>query len=491
MRTSAILLSLVFCCDGLAATLNASSHLGPPTSTTFLSGSGYAAGEVAKIYFDRSLVKSIKVQPDGSFTGVELQIPGTAVPELHLIKTLGKTSKLTAQTQFWVHTDWPQAGATAGHTNANAYENLLNENTLLTADVLWRRPIPGYTPSPGSLAWINPIAANGRVYILAGKRLSAFKIATSKLEWSQKIAPDLTGLAALPVPAASQYVVFVGTGTGVTSYRENGTPWWTKTLPKDVTGFAMPATIVAADNGYVYTRQSGVHGFTTLTALRAADGSVAWFKTFTPPDESAYPAVADGRLYTRENGTNLSAFDAATGQALWSEPLSPDFKLRDPIAANGLVYVNVSPGDTVASGGLHALHAEDGTDAWFNPNGENHTTLRIAAVNKGHLYEEFSANLPTAHVGQRVGLVDALTGADFGGLNGEMAEFSLSVSAAANGIVYGDGYSEFFGATAGAWTNSGELVRDFIDIDSLGNNIIIADGKIFRRDGGYLYAIGN
>lgn len=64
-------------------------------------------------------------------------------------------------------------------------------------------------------------------------------------------------------------------------------------------------------------------------------------------------------------------------------------------------------------------------------------------------------------------------------------------STTVNGIVYGDGYNEFFGATAGAWTNGGELVRDFAEVQALGNSIIIADGKIFRRCCGYVYAIGN
>ena len=69
-------LSLCISCQAFSATITATSHLGPPTSVTTLSGSGYAPSEVARFYFDRALVKTVRVGADGNQTRTVEHPPG-------------------------------------------------------------------------------------------------------------------------------------------------------------------------------------------------------------------------------------------------------------------------------------------------------------------------------------------------------------------------------------------------------------------------------
>lgn len=469
-----------------AATLADNPHVGPPTSATALTGAGYAPNEQVDVYFDNALVKTAVANTSGAFSGVKLIVPGNAVPELHVIKVVGHNSHVVSQAQFWVHTDWPQAESSAGHTNANAFENLLNSATLQTAHVLWSKPVPGYPAGGTPGGEIPPIVANGRAYVATGQKLSCYKTATGTYQWTRTIGAGLTSPAALPIPAANGYVVFAGTNTGVAAHKEDGTPLWIKSLP------GAGWSVAAAADGLVFAMQAGLNAPGRLYALDGATGAIAWAKVITT-GYADRPAVSNGALYTITAGgtTNLLvAYDAITGKTLWTRTVAqPNSNWLTSVAATkDAVYVSAIPGSGGVSAdhaGVYAYQTSNGTPKWFHPS--DLPAQRIAAIGGGYVYLGY--DLPTAHAGPWADRLNATTGAFINTIRGTSGLRNIIV---ANNIVYGDDRDDFQSTlTASAWTNASSLVRFFNFPNGIFGGLAIADGKIFHWNGGNLEVLGN
>jgi PQQ-like domain len=482
---------LVVAQEAPAASVTDNPHVGPPTSVTIVSGSGYGANEGIDLYFDNALVKTTSANASGAFAGVSLTIPANAVPELHVIKAVGRTTKIASQNQYWVHTDWPQARSTAGHTNANAYENRLNAKTLQNAHVLWRKAVPGYPAGGTPDGELPPIVANGQVYVATGGKLTAFRVTSGAFQWTQTVGTGLTSPAAMVVPGSGGYGVFAGTNTGVSAFRDNGSPWWKKTLP----GTAW--RVVAVDNGFVYALQAGLNTPGRLYALKASDGSLVWSKTLNY-GFADWPAVANGTLYAVSAptyGNTLTAYNAATGGQLWSKTVTPskDHQITSLAVASDSVYVEIAWLDVSydqKESGTYAFSAANGSKRWYHP-AVAFLGQGIAAVGGGYVYE---ALWPCTKIcSQFNSLLNAKTGVEVGVLAGRGigdSRYGLENLVIANGVVYGDNLD--YGPntyTASAWTNQDTLIRNFPFPRFKG--LVVADGKLFHWDGGYLAVLGN
>ena len=152
----AILLFAGFCFGQPAVSLSINS--GPPTANLLVSGSGFAPNAAIDIYFDATPKALAIANGSGSFSGLAIQAPASALPGEHWVSAAQRSSGTGAQTQFLVNTNWLQSGFTATEDRVNHYENVLNPSTVAGADLLW-------SFTTGSAVASSPAVANGVVYV--------------------------------------------------------------------------------------------------------------------------------------------------------------------------------------------------------------------------------------------------------------------------------------------------------------------------------------
>ena len=103
-----------------------SPKTGPPTSQVMVSGTGFGAFEAVDIYFDTTDEALASTGADGSFSGITISVPGSAVPGTHFITGVGRHSGLSAQAPFKVNANWLQFRFANKHRGVNPYENVLS-----------------------------------------------------------------------------------------------------------------------------------------------------------------------------------------------------------------------------------------------------------------------------------------------------------------------------------------------------------------------------
>ncbi|HEX6484853.1 MAG TPA: PQQ-binding-like beta-propeller repeat protein [Ktedonobacteraceae bacterium] len=169
----------------------------------------------------------------------------------------------------------------------------------------------------------------------------------------------------------------------------NGSPLWSRTLPRDSFTF-FQLTVVnrvvyvlseadtiealrASDGALLWSYTSRmlsvltvadgvVYGGTKdghLSALRASDGFPLWTYTSLTP-QSFSPVVADGRVFLNLQGGGMDVLRAGTGGLLWRyTPPVPALQLFPlPLVTNGVVYAATQDGH------LYALRASNGSTVW-------------------------------------------------------------------------------------------------------------------------------
>ena len=126
----------------------------------------------------------------------------------------------------------------------------------------------------------------------------------------------------------------------------NGSPLWSRTLPRDSPAF-IQLTVV---NSVVYVSSEA----DTIDALRASDGSLLWSYTSRMPAAST---VADGVVYLSTQDGHLYALRASDGFLLWTyASLTPQSFF--PVVADSMVYLNLQ------GGGMDVLRAGTGVLLW-------------------------------------------------------------------------------------------------------------------------------
>src|ERR1019366_5683255 len=333
---------------------------GPPTDRVTVSGTGFGADEAVDIYFDTTDLALAATNPSGSFTGIRLTIPPSAVPGAHWITGVGRTSGLAAQTTFIVQTDWSQFRRGPQHHGYNPTENILNVSNVGDMQVRWTATTRGAVES-------SPAVANGVVYVGSGDdKVYAFNTATGQLIWSAAIGAPAAEVASSP--AVANGVVYVGAGDGKL-YAFNaatGQPTWSAATGQPI--YSSPAVA----NGVVYVGSGN-----KLYALNAATGQSIWSAPTNGYSVASSPAVANGVVYVGSGDDKLYAFNAATGRLVWSAATS-NYLWSSPAVANGVVYVG-SDDDK-----LHAFDAATGEPLWSAATGSS--VASSPAVANGVVY---------------------------------------------------------------------------------------------------------
>ena len=119
---------------GPAVTLRLS--IGPPTTVTTVTGSGFGANETVDLFFDTTSEALASTSATGSFTQ-RLTVPASASPGRHSITADGRASHLSAQRPFLVQTNWSSFRSTAQHTGVNPYENVLSPTNVPGMNQMW------------------------------------------------------------------------------------------------------------------------------------------------------------------------------------------------------------------------------------------------------------------------------------------------------------------------------------------------------------------
>jgi len=332
---------------------------GPPTEKVAVRGTGFAANEAVDLYLDTTDLALATTGPHGSFSGIHLTVPASALPGEHWITGVGRSSGLAAQTPFLVRTDWPQFLGGPEHHGYNSTENVLNASNVAGLQLLWKASTQGINSSPvlangviyvesllrylyafdavtGKLLWMapagnssnnyaaTPAVANGVVYAVANDGLFAFDADTGQPQWHAFSGSGTGGLT------VANGLVYVDAGDFYAVNAATGQPLWSAPIGSYFQAMAGVA------NGVVY--KGGLDGF--MYALDAATGQQIWKSAYTLGSMGGAADVANGVVY-EQSYNFFFAFDTASGQTLWSAALDPMVSGQvssSPAVANGVVY---------------------------------------------------------------------------------------------------------------------------------------------------------
>src|SRR5580704_1006180 len=145
----AVFLAPAFCFGQPVISLSVSS--GPPTTSVQVSGRGFAPYAEVDVYFDTQDEALAQADGLGSFTGIAIQAPASALPGDHWVSAVERTGQVGAQAQFRVHTDWNEFHR-RNMKRYNPYENVLNVSNVGGLQLKWKHALQffgsaGYTDS--------------------------------------------------------------------------------------------------------------------------------------------------------------------------------------------------------------------------------------------------------------------------------------------------------------------------------------------------------
>jgi outer membrane protein assembly factor BamB len=122
------------------AVITLSKRVGPPSTSTSVSGVGFGANETVTIKFDSTTVGSATTDGGGSFPATAIIVPRSARPGSHQVCTRGETSGLTAVAPFRVQTDWRLSRFSPNGDGVNPYENVIGATNVSGLTQLWDAP---------------------------------------------------------------------------------------------------------------------------------------------------------------------------------------------------------------------------------------------------------------------------------------------------------------------------------------------------------------
>src|SRR5689334_6846490 len=192
-----------------AASVSALPAAGPPTSRATVSGSGFQPGETVDLFLDTTHLAAVTADAGGAFAGATIRIPAAALPGEHWLSAVGRTSRLSAQTQFLVRTNWPSFRDNPALTGFNAVENVLSPASVGGLTETWNAATGG--PVYGTSS---PVVAGGLVYVAAQVRVqhqrpglvSAFDAVSGAPRWSR----HTDGYLGWSAPVFANGVLYVG-----------------------------------------------------------------------------------------------------------------------------------------------------------------------------------------------------------------------------------------------------------------------------------------
>jgi outer membrane protein assembly factor BamB len=443
---------LLFSSLCFSQTIALAPNVGPPTTKTLVSGSGFTPYAPIRIFFGRTRLSAGNADATGSFKNLGIRVPRSALPGKHPVTAGDLDSGMSARAQFLVRTDWRQYGFDAQHSGDNLYENLLSKDNVGGLQLLW-------THFTGAATSTSPAVAYGILYVAGGNNdFNALNSVTGELLWTYH--EEGSG-ANEWTPAVADGMVYFGTrdDTVYALDAKAGNLVWKYTIgPWYVGG----SPVVA--NGFVYVVSEDYY----VLALDAKTGALQWQFSMGPWAFS--PAVGDGVLYVVDDYGSLYALDASSGKLLWSR-----WSLySSPVVFNGVVFVG---GGDVNANVVYALDAKTGTVLW------TFSTDALAAsgpsISDGVLY-----------IGCNDGSVYALnatTGALVWKYTGLDPLFHSS-PAVANGVLYvGSRGGHVYALSA----SNGVLLWTYQSAEELDSSPAVANGVLyFGGSSGNLYAFG-
>ncbi len=384
----------------VAPTITLTPAAGAPGSSLKVSGSNFGSNEAVDIYFDTTDEALASTNPTGSFSGIRIPVPTSAVPGTHWVTGVGRQSGLSAQSPFKVQTNWAQFRDLPNHTGFNSTENVLSTSNVSNMDVSWSAGTGGAIDS-------SPAVFNGTVYVGSyNGSLYAFNALNGTQLWSAATS----NIIYTSSPAVANSVVYIGSldGNLYAFNTRTGTQLWSAATYSPID--SSPAVA----NGVVYVGSEG--DYYSFYAFNAQTGAQLWSAAIGYVNSS--PAVANGVVYVGSLDGSFYAFNAQTGAQLWSVfgSFYPD--LSSAAVANGVVYIGSTDGT------LHALNAQNGTQLWSVSTGNSIESS--PAVANGVIYVgSEDGNLYAFNAQTGTQLWSAATGSSI-----------QSSPAVANGVVY-------------------------------------------------------
>jgi outer membrane protein assembly factor BamB len=303
------------------AVLTLSVSVGPPTTKTRVSGTGYTPGEIVCVGFDQTRVGSVRTDTTGSFSRT-FRVPASALPGRHSIRGNGRTGGDYAEADFLVRTDWPQYHFDHAHTGFNRFENVLSPSNVSGLQVAWSFPGP-------CTSYSGPVAVDGTVYVgNYCNTLYALDEGTGAMKWSAA-----TGGKVDATPAVVGEIVYVGAGDGkVYAFnKDTGTRLWSYATGSVI--YSSPAV----RNGIVFIGSTN----SNLYALDGSTGALLW-SVLTGGAVNSTPVVAGGVVYVGSADGSLYAIDEHTGGILWTGPTGGE--VSSPAVRRNEVFVGSSAG---------------------------------------------------------------------------------------------------------------------------------------------------
>ncbi|MEP6603200.1 MAG: PQQ-binding-like beta-propeller repeat protein [Spartobacteria bacterium] len=169
--------------------------------------------------------------------------------------------------------------------------------------------------------------ANGRIYVIAGNQLWAFKLDGTPA--FPTITVGFTGNNYSEGPILDGGFVYFQAGGLLQKYDSSGAAQWTSASTGD-------NTQPAISGGFVYknTESGQIRKYDKVTGVEVLGGG---FPIATTSSQASL-AVVNGRIFHKTD--ELRVYDATTGAALWNQPIGGSSTYySSPALANGAVYV--------------------------------------------------------------------------------------------------------------------------------------------------------
>jgi outer membrane protein assembly factor BamB len=437
-----------------AASLALAPTLGPPTTSTKVTVSGFGAHTAVDVYFDTidMCLVATNAQGSGSCT---LKVPAAAQPQNHWISAVQRSSGSIVQAPFTVRTDWLHPhGDPLLHDGLNRYENTISTaNAGMLSPVWFVKPSVSFTTTP--------VVVGGRVFIcgMDGKLYAFNAVTGANIAGFPK---SLGGAAQYTSAVAAKGIVYQVTSDNTLTSKlfafNAATGAAVSKFPKTIGGVVYGAPVVDAGKIYVGASDGKIYGFNAL------DGTV--LKNF-PIIISGVPAIYtnlalfQGELYVGTQDGNLYIYNAKSGALLANLTTTGAFSTASAAVSGGALYFG--------SNFEHKLYAVDALSRaaiWNAPYTMAATVNGTPAIGSGQVFVE--------DTGGNLAAVDAATGnltwnAQFQGV--------LQGSAVvANGVVYAGSTDALYAldAKTGAklWQYVGENV-------TFGQNPVVVDGMVY------------
>jgi len=112
-----------------ASVLKLVPAVGPPTTATKVSGTGFGASETVSISFDNQPQTTVQADAQGNFQ-TNIAVPRVAQPGTHAVQAVGQSTGDKGQGTFTVRTDWPTFHFNNQRNGVNRFENVLKASNV-------------------------------------------------------------------------------------------------------------------------------------------------------------------------------------------------------------------------------------------------------------------------------------------------------------------------------------------------------------------------